>query len=214
MDELQKTFIAFAFKLGGVMILAGLLGAVLKLLKARVKGKIGEGVLNLALKLKLDKSRYHLLNDITIPSGDSTTQIDHIVVSEFGVFVIESKNYQGWIFGDAKSKQWTQSLYKKKSRFQNPLHQNYGHIKALEAITGLPEEGFHTIVSFSVDSTFKTDMPETVMKENEVASYIKSFTNPIIDPDDLPSIIDAIESSALAKGWKTDRQHVNNLKAK
>jgi hypothetical protein len=57
------------------------------------------------------------LHDITIPSvKGKTTQIDHVVVSEYGVFVIETKNYTGWIVGDEKSDYWTQVIYKRKER--------------------------------------------------------------------------------------------------
>jgi hypothetical protein len=66
-----------------------------------------------------------------LPSQGSTTQIDHVLVSVYGIFVIETKNMKGWIFGDERSAQWTQSIFGKKSRFQNPLRQNYRHVKAL-----------------------------------------------------------------------------------
>ncbi len=57
------------------------------------------------------------------------TQLDHVVVSRFGVFVIETKNYRGWIFGSEKQPQWTQQIYRQKNRFQNPLHQNASSAK-------------------------------------------------------------------------------------
>lgn len=56
--------------------------------------------------------------------------IDHVVISKYGVFVIETKNYRGWIIGNEKSEYWTQVIYKRKERLYNPIKQNYGHIKA------------------------------------------------------------------------------------
>ena len=53
---------------------------------------------------RLPKEDYHLIKNITLPTGDGTTQIDHILVSRFGVFVIETKNMKGWIFGSAHQK--------------------------------------------------------------------------------------------------------------
>ncbi len=74
-----------------------------------------------------------MLNDLTLPDGEgATTQIDHLLLSPFGVFVIETKNYKGWIFGSERQKQWTQKIYKKSFKFQNPIHQNYKHMKVLE----------------------------------------------------------------------------------
>jgi len=62
-----------------------------------------------------------LLNNITLQTADATTQIDHVLVTTGGIFVIETKHYQGWIFGSPDKPQWTQTIYKKKSRFQNPI---------------------------------------------------------------------------------------------
>jgi Nuclease-related domain/Topoisomerase DNA binding C4 zinc finger len=101
-----------------------------------VKGRVGEGEVKYHLR-KLDRDKFIILHDTLLPCGDrETTQIDHIVISVAGVFVVETKNYRGWIFGNERSRQWTQTIYRQKQRFQNPLHQNYGHIKAIEHIIG------------------------------------------------------------------------------
>ncbi|WP_265734799.1 nuclease-related domain-containing protein [Marinobacter guineae] len=65
------------------------------------KGKFGEFLVNLSARWFLDKSRYRLIKNVTLPTEDGTTQIDHVPVSEFGVFVVETKNMRGWIFGGA-----------------------------------------------------------------------------------------------------------------
>lgn len=97
------------------------------------KGVMGEWIVNVFIKLFLDKSDYHLIKNVTLPTEDRTTQIDHIIVSKFGVFVVETKNMKGWIFGTEKQKQWTQKIFKHVSKFQNLLHQNYKYVKTLEA---------------------------------------------------------------------------------
>lgn len=89
------------------------------------KGIIGEFLVNIAARLKLDKKQYHLIKNVTLQTEDGTTQIDHIIVSEYGIFVVETKNMKGWIFGDEKQKSWTQKIYKYTNKFQNPLYQNY-----------------------------------------------------------------------------------------
>ncbi len=65
-----------------------------------VKGKIGELRVKLSAKFLLNASEYRAINNITIPTPDGTTQIDHIFVSRYGIFVVETKNFAGWIFGD------------------------------------------------------------------------------------------------------------------
>jgi len=69
-----------------------------------MKGVLGEFKVNLATKLFLDKRIYTLLKNVTLPTADGTTQIDHVIVSRYGVFVIETKNMKGWIFGSAQQK--------------------------------------------------------------------------------------------------------------
>ena len=101
------------------------------------KGILGEMLVNFAVNVRLDKQTYHLIKNVTLPTEEGTTQIDHIVVSEYGLFVIETKNMKGWIFGSEKGKTWTQSIYKHKTKFQNPLHQNYKHTKTIESILGI-----------------------------------------------------------------------------
>ena len=111
--------------------------AVLYLRGPSKKGARGERRVRKSISAKLDDGKYRQFHDVTLPSPDGTTQVDHIVVSPYGVFVIETKNYKGWIFGDARSRQWTQTLYRRKHRLQNPLHQNYKHAKAVESFLGL-----------------------------------------------------------------------------
>ncbi len=89
------------------------------------KGIAGEFLVNLAINSRLYKKKYHLLKNVTLPTEDGTTQIDHIIVLQYGIFVIETKNMKGWIFGEEHQRTWTQKIYKHTSKFQNPLHQNY-----------------------------------------------------------------------------------------
>ncbi len=76
-----------------------------------MKSVMGEFIVNLATKISLDKTVYTLFKNVTLPTDDGTTQIDHIIVSKYGIFVVETKNMQGWIFGSAQQKSWTQKLF-------------------------------------------------------------------------------------------------------
>lgn len=145
---------------------------VLKL--AWFKGVLGEFLVNFLLKTFLPKDQYSLIKNVTLPTDDGTTQIDHIVVSQFGVFVIETKNMKGWIFGNAKQKQWTQKIFKYTGKFQNPLHQNYKHTQTLGSCLAIPSEHIYSVIVFVGDSTFKTKMPENVTYARGCIKYIKS----------------------------------------
>src|SRR5262245_49165760 len=70
---------------------------------------------------------YRHFKRILVPTSRGTSEIDHLIVSRFGLFVIELKDHSGWIFGDENDAYWTAVYFRKKFSFQNPLRQNYGH---------------------------------------------------------------------------------------
>lgn len=101
----------------------------------------GEALLSDVVLRNLGPPDYHLMNHVTLQLEDGTTQIDHILVSRFGVFVIETKDYSGWIFGNGKQTSWTQVLFRSKFKFQNPIDQNMRHVRAVQGLLDfLPPE--------------------------------------------------------------------------
>lgn len=176
------------------------------------KGVVGEFIVNLSAKFLLDKEKYHLIKNVTLPTEDGSTQIDHIIVSEFGVFVVETKNMKGWILGSPNQKTWTQKIYKHSSEFQNPLHQNYKHVKTLESLLGLNEQQVHSVIVFVGDSTFKTKMPENVTYGGGYARYIKSKNTPVLTGSQVTEIVYKIEQGRLTQSFKTNREHVRHVK--
>lgn len=176
------------------------------------KGILGEFIVNLIAKLSLDKDVYHLIKDVTLPTEDGgTTQIDHIIVSPYGVFVVETKNMKGWIFGDQNQKTWTQKIYRHTSKFQNPLHQNYKHVKTLQSLLDLDDEEVHSVVVFIGDSTFKTDMPSNVTHGLGYVRYIKSKTVPVLSEREIRRVTGLIESGRLERSIQTSKEHVEHL---
>ena len=135
MEQIIKSIL---WPVGVFVLLFAILGIMWQIFRPRLRGAFGETLLAGVLRRRLDASIYHVLDDIYLPLDDgSTTQIDHVVVSPFGVFVIETKTYKGWIFGNPRDAQWTQVLHRRKSRFQNPLRQNFLHVQRLVGLAGL-----------------------------------------------------------------------------
>lgn len=175
------------------------------------KGFVGETMGSLAHKVMLDETIYRELNNVTIPSPNGTTQIDHVIVSRFGIFVIEAKNMNGWIFGDAKAAQWTQSLPGgNKFKFQNPLMQNYRHTKCLSDFLGIEHDKLHSLVMFWGESTFKAPMPSNVIDKG-YSSYIKSKQEVLFTNDEVEQIVEAIQTGRLPRTWATHNQHISSL---
>jgi len=178
-----------------------------------IKGRIGEKYVGKGLIKYLDEVKYTIINDVTLPLEDGgTTQVDHIVVSSFGVFVIETKNMSGWIFGSEHQAKWTQTIHRSKYPFQNPLRQNYKHTKTLAHLLNMPHERFHSVVVFTSNAELKTKMPNNVGHLKEMMVYIKSFNEEVFDNNAKLEVMNLVESIKLKQGRKTNKQHVKYLK--
>ena len=180
----------------------------------KFKGWFGEKFVQFLFKLHLPEDEYTRFNNVTLPTEDGTTQIDHIIVSKYGIFCIETKNMRGWIYGSEKQAKWTQVIYKKKTQFQNPLRQNYKHTETLRTLLELPEGSVHSIIVFVGDSTFKTKMPLNVTYCRGCTDYILSFKGITFDEQRLQDIKKAIHTGRLEPTRATHKQHVEHLKEK
>lgn len=178
------------------------------------KGLIGEFVVKLTAKLRLPSNTYFPFHNVTLPTADSSTQIDHIFVSEFGIFVVETKNMKGWIFGGEKQRQWTQKIYKKSFRFQNPLHQNYKHVKTLGELLNVSSEAIHSVIVFVGDCRLKSPFPSNVAKGGEYVSFIKSFSEPVLTQTEVQNVISQIQEGRLEPSRATHQKHVEHLNAR
>ncbi len=192
--------------------LAGLVGYAVRGYHVYRLQNRGEELLRNTIIKNLPSTSWHLLNHVTLKTADGTTQIDHVLVSRYGVFVIETKHYTGWLFGDAKSKQWTQVIYGTKHRFQNPLHQNYKHIKAVqELLNFLSPEQIIGVVVFTGDAEFKTNTPEGVFNAENVVKYLKGYSEEVLTENRMQFCVGRLECHRLALTQKTDVEHQENL---
>ncbi|MDD5392751.1 MAG: NERD domain-containing protein [Thiothrix sp.] len=179
----------------------------------RFIGGLGEWAVNLVTNLTLDKDEYHLIKNVTLPTKDGgTTQIDHVIVSRYGIFVVETKNMQGWIFGKEHDAEWTQKIYRHTTRFQNPLRQNYKHMKVLEECIGIDPACLHSVIIFAGDCTFKTPMPENVVYPSSYNSYLKSKRHAILSEQQVQEYIALINACRLTPSFATQRAHIRNIK--
>ena len=176
------------------------------------KGARGERIVATRLRDGLT-DEYQILNDVYLPLPDgTTTQIDHIVVSQYGIFVVETKNYSGWIFGNENSAKWTQTIYHCKHSFQNPIRQNFRHICALSGNLKIPRDYFTSVVAFTGDCDFKTEMPDGVVYSRRAAQFIRSFTTPKIKAHQISQITSAILAWQGTVSEERKDSHVKNLK--
>ena len=173
----------------------------------------GEKTVARILQSNFNTRDYHLLNHVTLEFRGNTTQIDHILVSRFGIFVIETKDYKGWIFADANHDTWTQVIFKAKFKFRNPIKQNSRHIQAVrELLEFLPESTIQPIVVFAGTAEFKNSVPAGVFTVPSLVRHLKSFTEELISPNRLQFCVGRLETARLAISQETDVKHVQGLR--
>jgi len=172
---------------------------------------------------KLEKLKGHnkLMTNLYTPKEDgSTTEVDLIMISETGIYVFESKNYSGWIFGDEKQKNWTQTLQnKQKNKFFNPIWQNNGHISALKSVVGIDDENLYkSYIIFSERCTLKkinvTSKNIKVIKRNSLLKHIKRDlleSEKILNIEQIDSIYKNLGKYCLADD-KLKQAHIDEIK--
>lgn len=148
------------------------------------KGKYGE-YLTFKYLRKYEKYGCEFLFNAYIPKkDDENTEIDVMMISPQGIFVFESKNYSGWIFGNEKQKTWTQTLPSgrnaTKEHFFNPIMQNKTHIKYLRKIVG-DDVPIYSIIVFSERCELKKVQVESqdiyVIKRNDLPKCVSMICN-------------------------------------
>lgn len=174
------------------MTATSLVGVLVGLRPVRAKGRTGE---KLAAKRLVDLSPelYHVFHDLYLPGagGQGLVQVDHVVVSRFGIFVVETKNLDGWLFGNARQALWTRSRFGRHSQFPNPLIENQRNVQALRVLLGLNLRQIHALVFF-VDGDFRSEMPDNVIC-SDLCGHITSHRPILLDDATLGRALRLIE---------------------
>lgn len=182
----------------------------------QIKGNIGEQLIKIKILENLNPSTYRHFHNLILPNQQKTTQIDHIIVSPFGIFVVEVKYFAGWIFGQSKDRQWTHTLSRHKQQkypFPNPLHQNYGHIKALQNLLTLPETAFHSVVVFAHrNCQIHTQLPSNVCLLNNFIPYIQQYNTKMLNEKQMQAAVQLLSNPEFIGTEEKTQQHIQSLK--
>ena len=170
-----------------------------------LKGLAGEFLNRIGHRFLLSRKLYHSFHNIVIPSRNGTTEIDHLLVSKFGIFVVETKYWSGWIFGTEREKTWTRVHFRDKRQIPNPLHQNYGHVMALSELLGVPTDRFRPLVAIR-GATFKTPEPHGVVVGG-YASHIRKVRDVAIDDSEIDRLVEVLRSDRVGRGWIARIRH-------
>ena len=198
------------------VMIAGMI--VLKAKFPVIKGQFGEWQVTRILE-NLGRE-YRVYNNIYVPKEDGEmAQVDHIVTSPYGIFVIETKHYAGWIFGSEHQQQWTQVIYKRKEKLYNPIRQNYGHIMSLKSYLGNETpQIFHSVIAFSSQSTFQfkeSFKTAAVVQFPGLGKVIREKQHPVFGKLELEEInekLDRLIISDRKEKKKIKKEHLNVIR--
>ena len=157
---------------------------------------------------------YNVFSNLLFESNGRSTQIDHVIVSPYGVFVIETKGYKGWILGGEHSEYWTQIIYKSKHQFYNPIKQNEGHIRFLRYLLKC-----HIIIPFIPIVVFNNNAELKVYVENHIVvnrsdlnQVISQYRKPVLTQEQVDWIVQTIHKHYTDAGKEETERHKDNAK--
>ena len=194
------------------IICASVLVVMLLILVLRtpyVKGLLGEKIV--AFILRTLSNDYYIFNDVYLKVGGHTTQIDHVVVSPFGIFVIETKNYKGWIFGNDEQQYWIKNMFGKKYEFYNPVLQNRAHTKVLHQYLNISNSFFIPVVVFLSGATLKCETMANVIKMWSLRRFIRKYTSPVFKEDEVHEIVNKLRE-IFVEDKAQERKHIKSVK--
>ncbi len=196
-------------------------GLIRSLLNYENKGQFGEYSIDFALTNHNLDGDFSVLRNVYVPCGNKTSEIDLIMVHEKGIYVFESKNYSGWIFGNEDQLQWTQTLSSgQKNQFYNPIRQNQTHIKALSQYLNIPATAFYSYIVFSERCELKKVPQNTssvvIVRRPKMLSHLRAALNnaPILYSHEEIQAICAKLSSLTNVSEVEKQQHIEAINTK
>ena len=207
MDQFVNEFLKYFFS-NPFVILFFIVVIIVAIFNKQIIGWFGEHWTKQALN-KLPKNEYKILNDVFIETNGITHQIDHVVVSSYGIFSIETKQYNGFITGNKYDKNWIRHAGKNKYYYTNPIRQNYGHVKALSELLNLDESKIFNVVCIPSKATLKVEHDGELVRYDTLVDKVLSYKEIMIKNVD--EIVKTINKNNITdKNIK--KEHIQNIK--
>lgn len=158
---------------------------------------------------KLPKDKYFIINNVFIKTNGYTHQIDHVIVSKYGIFSVETKQYNGYITGNKYDKNWIRHVGKNKYYYTNPIRQNYGHVKALSELLRIEESKIYNVVCIPSRAKLKIEHDGELTRYDTLIEKVLSYKEEILE--NLDQIVNTINNNNI-KDKKLIKKHINNIK--
>jgi hypothetical protein len=173
------------------------------------KGEYGEYAVASVLE-KLPKE-YRVFNDVYLENKGFSSQIDHVVISQYGVFVIETKNYSGNVYGSEKAEHWTQYLNGEGYEFRNPILQNRSHELAIKNTLHIAPSCIIPIVVFLGGTDLHCNTTSAVLYTVQLCEYILNHQTIAFTPDGVERLARKLSESMVIDPNRRIN-HVRNIR--
>jgi hypothetical protein len=158
-------------------------------------------------------SEYRVFDDVTLKTPKGTTQIDHVVISPYGIFVIETKSHKGTIIGSEDYKYWLQILRGSRYSFYSPFLQNYAHLKTLYKLFNLNYKYFLGLICFTSDSVnlYKCTCSRVVHISN-LAQVIANYKTILLSSNDIERLSYLLKTNSYNSKYM-EQKHIKYVKS-
>ncbi|MGN0771741.1 MAG: NERD domain-containing protein [Christensenellales bacterium] len=180
--------------------------------RAKKKGKEGEKIIANILGKNIPDKQYVINNFIFKDISGKSRQIDHIYINQYGIWVIETKNYSGTIYGTEDKREWTQvyDYGQKNFKFYNPVKQNFTHIYCLSKLLGV-KNIFHNVVVFIGNADLSKITSKYVYNKFDIVNIKTQQSNIHLTNEQMKvyynNLIQIKSNSNLS-----EREHIKNIK--
>ncbi len=193
-----------------ILLLAAVFFIIVRAIRAAFMGKGAYAEDRVARRLSQLPEEYHIFNDVYIRNNGSSVQIDHVVISRYGVFVIETKNYKGWVYGSEDMEHWTQNIYGHKYQFYNPIRQNASHVGAICNLLRITRDKTIPIVVFAGSATVRCSTNCHVVYLSQLRRVIDQHKSVLFSDDQVLQMTGKL-TGALVTDKNRRHEHVQEV---
>jgi len=195
----------FMFTVAGALFLTLIFRRAATQLAHFVVARIGE----VRIRRALESRTKDVLHDFMLPGAyGGIARIDHACMTAGGILCIQTKHYNGVVFGEADEPQWTNVDGVTRRRFLNPLIQNEGRTRALQKV--VPDVPVANLVIFTGSVEFTSAPPKNVIRVAELESFIAKFVFGPSKVEDWDAVWMTLQSVALTDA-ETRKDHAAQL---
>jgi len=165
------------------------------------------------LSKKLDSDVYHLCSNVEVRTKANSVDIEHLIVSKYGFFVIRTQPFKGTVEGQANHAMWMSKGMGKPKRFPNPLSHNSEAVSVLRSRYDFPPNAYHSLIVFNGKGKFSGNMPNNVRHQNDFIEYILSKDVELLEERDVLKVRDQVRKGRIPNTLKTYSQYLELSKS-